>query len=164
MRRRLWKLALTAHVVASVGWLGAIAAFLGLAIVGLTSQDAQLVRAVNLAAEPLTLFVILPLALASLITGIVESLTTPWGLFRHYWVVFKLAIAVVATVVLLAYTETVGHFADRAARPDVALDELRSASFVLHSSAALLLLVAATLLALFKPRGLTRHGWRKQQQ
>src|SRR5918999_302603 len=119
MRPRLRTLALTAHVVASVGWLGAIVAFLALAIVGLTSDDAQLVRAVYLTAEPLTWFVIVPAALASLVTGIVQSLVTTWGLFRHYWVVFKLVITVVATFVLLLYTETVGVLASVAAEPRV---------------------------------------------
>ena len=64
MTPRVRKFALTAHVISSVGWLGAIVAFLALAIVGLTSDDAQLVRAVYLTAEPLTWFVIVPAALA----------------------------------------------------------------------------------------------------
>jgi hypothetical protein len=45
----LRKFALTAHVVSSVGWLGAVVAFLALAVVGLASEDAELVRAVYLA-------------------------------------------------------------------------------------------------------------------
>jgi hypothetical protein len=156
------KVALTAHVVASVGWLGAVGVFLVLAVVGLTSQDAQLVRAVYLAAEPVTWFAIVPLAVASLVTGIAQSLGTAWGLVRHYWVLFKFLIAVVATTVLLAYTQTVGFYAGVAATPGADLGELRSPSFVLHSGAATLLLLAATVLAVVKPRGLTRHGRRKQ--
>ena len=38
-------IAITAHITSSVGWLGAVAAFLALAVAGLTSQDVQLVRA-----------------------------------------------------------------------------------------------------------------------
>jgi hypothetical protein len=155
------KFALTAHVVASVGWLGAVVAFLALAVAGLTSDDVQLVRAVYLAAEPIAWFVIVPLALASLLTGIVQSLGTTWGLFRHYWVVFKLLIAVFATIILLIYTRTVGDVADMAATSNVALGELRAPTFLLHSSAALLLLLAATVLAVYKPRGITRYGRRK---
>src|SRR5688572_13185683 len=113
---RLRKVALTLHVVSSVGWLGAVAVFLALAIVGLASQDSQLVRAVYLAAEPVIWFVIIPLAFASLLTGLVQSLGTTWGLFQHYWVLFKLLIAVVATAVLLMYTQTVDDFADLAAQ------------------------------------------------
>jgi hypothetical protein len=154
--------ALTAHVVSSVGWLGAIVAFLALAVAGITSDDGQLVRAVYLASEPLTWFVIVPLAFASLLTGLVQALGTKWGLFRHYWVLFKLFINVFATVVLLMYTRTVGSLADVAADSSTDLGELRGPTFVLHSGAALLFLLTATVLAVYKPRGMTRYGRRKQ--
>jgi len=111
MTIRLRKLALTAHVTSSVGLLGSIAAFLSLAIAGLTSQDAQTVRAAYLAMELIARFVIVPLAFASLLTGLIQSLGTPWGLFRHYWVVVKLLLTVFATVVLLVKMELVGYAA-----------------------------------------------------
>ena len=161
---RLRKLALTAHVVSSVGWLGAVAGALGLGIAALTSEDPQLVRGVYLALEAMAWIVLVPLALASLLTGLVLSLGTPWGLFRHYWVLVKLAINVVASVVLLLYTQTLGFFADVAAQPDAGLAELRSPSAAIHAGAALLLLLAAAALSVFKPRGLTRYGWRKQRE
>lgn len=164
MPAALRKLLLTAHVIASVGWLGAIVAFLVLAIVGLTSQDVQLVRGVYLAAEPITWFALVPLAIASLVSGIVQSLATTWGLFRHYWVVLKLGITIFATVVLIMYTETVAFYADLAARPGAALDDLRATTFVLHSAIALVLLLGATVLAVYKPRGRTRRGWRKERE
>jgi hypothetical protein len=47
----LRKVALTAHVTSSVGWLGAVATFLALALAGLTSKDAQLVQAAYLMME-----------------------------------------------------------------------------------------------------------------
>jgi hypothetical protein len=164
MTPQVRKLALTAHVVSSVGWLGAVTAFLALAVTGVASHDSQLVRAVYLAAEPLTWFVIVPLAVASLVTGLVQSLGTHWGLFRHYWVVFKLLINLSASVVLLLYTQTVDSFADVAADSSAGLGELRGPTFVLHSGAALLLLLAATVLGVYKPRGMTRYGRRKQRQ
>ena len=76
---RLRKFALTTHVVCSVGWLGSVASFLALAIAGVTSDDAQMVRAAYLAMELTGWFVIVPLSLASLITGIIQSLGTQWG-------------------------------------------------------------------------------------
>lgn len=159
---RLRNLVLTTHVVASVGWLGAIAAFLALAIVGMTSDDTELVRAVYVASEPLALFAIVPLAVATLLTGLVQSLGTHWGLFHHYWVIVKLVITVFAGVVLLLYTKTVGQVADVAASAsDIAM--MRSPSFVLHSAVGAILLLVATLLAVYKPRGITPYGWRKQQ-
>lgn len=156
------KLVLTAHVCASVGWLGAVAAFLALAIVGLTSEVAQTVRGTYLVMETAAWFVLVPLAFASLLTGLIQSLATPWGLFRHYWVVFKLLINLAATIVLLMYMETFGSMADVAADPSSDLDAVRNESPVLHGALALLLLLAATILAVYKPRGLTRYGRRKQ--
>jgi hypothetical protein len=158
------KFALTAHVSASVGWLGAVAVFLALAVAGLTSRDAQLVRAAYLAMEATGWFVLVPLALASLLTGLVQSLGTTWGLFRHYWVLAKLLINVFATIVLLLYMQTLGSLADVAAETTVPSDDLgvlRSPSPVLHGGAALLLLLVATTLAVFKPRGMTPYGQRK---
>jgi hypothetical protein len=107
MTPRLRKFALTAHVTSSVGWLGAVAAFLALAVASLTSQDAQMVRAAYLAMELTAWFVIVPLAFASLLTGLVQSLGTKWGLFRHYWVLAKLLLTVLATIVLLLQMESI---------------------------------------------------------
>src|SRR5205807_5507006 len=59
----LRKFALTVHVTSSIGWFGAVAAFLTLAVAGLTSQDVKYVRAAYLAMELTTWFVIIPLAL-----------------------------------------------------------------------------------------------------
>jgi hypothetical protein len=157
------KLALTAHVVSSVGWLGAVAAFLGLGVVGLTSGDAETVRGAYLVMEPAAWFVLVPLAFASLLTGLVQSLVSAWGLFRHYWVVFKLGINLVATIVLLTYIETFRVLADTAADPRAGLAEVRSASPALHAALALLLLLVATTLAVYKPAGLTWYGRRKQR-
>src|SRR5919204_1605022 len=95
---RLRKLALTAHVTASVGWLGAVIAFLALSVIGLTGQDPQTVRGAYLVMELTGWAVLVPLSLASLLTGLISSLGSTWGLFRHYWVLFKLAINLVATI------------------------------------------------------------------
>jgi hypothetical protein len=163
----LRKLVLTAHITASVGWLGAVAAYLALAVAGLTSQDAQMVRAAYLAMGLSIWFVIVPLSLASLVTGLLQSLTTTWGLVRHYWVLFKLLINVFANTVLLLYTQSIGYFAKVAAEPSLSsadLGTLRNPTHVLHSSAALLLLLVATVLAVYKPRGLTPYGARKQRE
>ena len=167
MTPRVTKLALTAHVTSSVGWLGAVACFLGLSVVGLTSQDAQTVRAVYLVMEPTAWFVLVPLSLASLLTGLVQSLGTKWGLFRHYWVLFKLLMNVFATIVLLMYMQTLDYFARLAAETTLSsgdLSGLRSPSPALHAGLALLLLLVATVLAVYKPRGLTPYGRRKQYE
>jgi hypothetical protein len=161
MTPRLRKFALTAHVTSSVGWLGAVVAFLAFSVVGLTSQDAQTVRGAYLVMEPAAWFVLVPLAFASLLTGIVMSVGTTWGLFRHYWVLFKLVITVFATIILLIYMGTFRYMAGVAADPTADLDVVRNPSPTLHAALALLVLLVATVLAVFKPGGMTRYGQRK---
>jgi hypothetical protein len=166
MTLRLRKLALTAHVTASVGWLGAVAGFLALAVVGLTSEDAQMVRATYLAMEMTGWLVIVPLSFASLLTGLVQSLGTTWGLFRHYWVLIKLVIAILATIVLLVHMQPIGAVARVAAQRTLSSADLREVrtQLVADAGAALLVLLVATTLSVYKPRGLTRYGWRKEYE
>ncbi len=159
----LRKLALTAHVACSVGWLGAVGAFLALAVVGLTSRDAQTVRGAYLVMEPAAWLVLVPLALASLLTGLVQALGTTWGLFRHYWVLFKLLLTVLATIALLLHMPTVSLLAGAAAETDgTNLGGLQGDLF--HAGGGLLVLLVITVLNVYKPRGLTPYGWRKQQE
>jgi hypothetical protein len=84
MTPRLRKFALTAHITFSVGWLGAVVAYLALAVAGLTSHDVSMVRAAYLSMELTGWFVIVPFSLATVLIGLVQSLGTQWGLFRHY--------------------------------------------------------------------------------
>jgi hypothetical protein len=164
MTPRVRRFALTAHVAVSVGWLGAITAFIALAVVGLTSEDPDKVRGAYLVMEPAAWYLLLPLAVASLVTGLVQSLGTTWGLFRHYWVVFKLLINLASTLVLLVYMETFAFMARLAADPSADLSAVRNASPLVHAALALLLLVVATALAIYKPRGMTPYGQRKQRE
>jgi hypothetical protein len=152
--------ALTTHVTASVGWLGAVVVFLGHAVIGLTSQDPHIVRGVYLVMEPAAWVALLPLACAALLTGIVQSLGSPWGLLRHYWVVFKLLITVCATAILLLYMETFRQMAAVAADPSVEIESVRNASPALHAGLALAALLIATVLGICKPAGLTPFGRR----
>ena len=157
------KFALTTHVTSSVGWLGAVAAFLALAIGGLTSTDVPLVRAAYLAMEFITWFVIVPFSVASLLTGLVQALGTPWGLFRHYWVMAKLAVTVVATAILLVHTQPIGAVADGALQGPLAAGDLRPLrlQLVADAVAALFALLAATTLSVYKPWGMTAYGQRE---
>jgi hypothetical protein len=161
----LRRLALTAHVVSSVGWFGAVAVFLALAIAGLTSHDAQMVRADYLVMESITWFIIVPLCLASVMTGLVSSLGTAFGLFRHYWVLIKLLMTVPATIVLFVHMRPIGLVTNIAAERALSNADLGLQIQMLAAAAgALLVLLVATAVSVYKPRGLTRYGWRKQQQ
>ena len=160
------RLALTAHVTSSVGWLGAVAAFLALAVAGLTTADALVARAAYLATEIITWYVIVPLSLASLATGLISSLGSVWGLLRHYWVLTKLVLTVLATTLLVVHTQPIGMVADAAATTASLGTDLRhlQVQLVADAAAAALVLLVATVLAVYKPRGMTRYGQRKQYQ
>jgi hypothetical protein len=161
----LRKVVLTAHLASSVGWLGAVAVFFALAVAGLTSHDAQMVRADYLVMESIAWFVIVPLCLASLVTGLVSSLGTTLGLFRHYWVLIKLVMTAPATIVLFVHMRPIGLLTHVAAERTLSNDDLGLRIQMLAAAgAALIVLLVATVVSVYKPRGLTRHGWRTQQQ
>ena len=162
----LRKFALVVHVTSSVGWLGAVVAFLALAVAGLTSREGQTVRAAYLAMKLTTWYVIVPLNVAALLTGLVSSLGTPWGLFRHYWVLAKLLLTVLATIVLLLHTRPIDYMAGVAAQTTLSNADFRGlrVQLVADAGAALIVLLIATGLAVYKPRGLTRYGRRKLQE
>jgi hypothetical protein len=156
------KAALTSHVVSSVGWLGAVAAFLALAVAAVTTPDVGSSRSLYVAMDVLGLWLLVPLSLWSFASGLVQGWVTSWGLLRHWWVVFKLSISVVATGILLLYTRTLEQLGDAAQGGDPH-GLLPSSSPVVHATGAVVLLLVAAALSVFKPKGLTRYGWRKQQ-
>ena len=160
------KFALTGHVISSVGWFGAVAAFLALAVAGVASQNAQLVRAAYLAMELTGWFVIVPLSLVSFLTGLVLSLGTTWGLFRHYWVVAKILMTIPAIALLLLHMQPISRMASVAADTTLTGADLSGLriQLVAYAGAALVVLLVATVLSTYKPRGWTRYGWRKQHE
>ena len=165
MTPRLRKFALAAHITLAVGWIGAVAGYIALDVAAATSQDAQTLRACYLAMEMIAWYVIVPLALASLLSGLVMSLGTKWGLFRHYWVLISLLLTIIATVVLLVETQTISYFADIAADPTTSSDDLRAlGSTLVHSVGGTAVLLVILVMNVYKPRGMTRYGWRKQQK
>ena len=158
------KLTFATHVTSSVAWLGAVLVFLTLAAIALTSDDEMTVRGAYLVMAPAAWLVLVPLAHASLVSGIALSLGTPWGLFRHYWVVLKLAITLFSTMILLIYMGTFREMAGIAADPIVALRLVRNPSPLVHAVLALVLLLIAVWLAVYKPFGVTPFGGRANSE
>jgi hypothetical protein len=143
----LRKLVLTTHITVSVGWIGAAAAFLVLAIAGLTHPDAGVVRGAYLLMNLIGLYLIVPLSLAALATGLIQSLGTHWGLFRHYWVLAKFLLTTAAAGTLPG-----------AELGGVGFELLRA------SGLGILVLLAITALSVYKPWGRTPYGRRLQQR
>ena len=162
MKPGIRKLALTAHVSSSVGWMGAVAAFLALSVAGVAGQDPQMVRGAYLAMHLVTWFVIVPFCIAALVTGLIQSLGTRWGLFRHYWIVTKLGLTVIATLILLVHTQPIGQVAAFAASSTLAPDDLGRIRIrlIADAGAALMALLVATTLSVYKPWGMTSYGRR----
>lgn len=166
MSPSLRKLILSVHLVASVGWIGAAAAYLALAVAALNSQNMQTLRAAWVAMEIIGWFAIVPLSIVALLTGLVMSLGTKWGLFRHYWVLFSLGLTVFANVVLVLHMQTVSVLARTATEMesgDIGMLRAGLSSELFHAGVGLLLLLVVQVLNVYKPRGVTPYGWRKQQ-
>ncbi len=163
IRPAVRKAALVAHVCASVGWFGAVAVFLALAAVAWGSREEATVRAGYLAMDVTVRYAIVPLAVSSLATGLLSALGTAWGLLRHWWVLVKLALTVVATAVLLAQLAPISILAAAAADGDAACVQCASIALsqLVHAAGGSLVLLATTVLAVYKPRGLTRYGYRR---
>ncbi|HSC40407.1 MAG TPA: hypothetical protein VLD19_21130 [Chitinophagaceae bacterium] len=162
----LRKFMLTTHITFSIGWLGAVAGFLAIAITGLTSHNPQVVRSAYLVMELVGWFVIVPCSLAALLTGVVESLGTPWGLFRYYWVSVKFFLTIAAAVILLVHMQPISRIANIALTttlPDIELRNLRI-QLVFDAAAALLVLLVLTTISVYKPWGRTTYGLRKERE
>ena len=159
--QKLRKGLLVLHIAVSVGWIGAAVTFLVVAVALAQGGNRELEQGAMAVLELIGWNVLVPLSLASLVTGIVQSLATPWGLIRHYWVLVKLLITVVATAVLLVFMQSFGH---GGAGAEAGLHGGgQGSSSILHASGGLVLLVLALLLSVYKPRGLTGWGARKAQ-
>ncbi|OAF07767.1 hypothetical protein AYJ54_16830 [Bradyrhizobium centrolobii] len=154
----LRKFLLTLHVVASVGWMGAVAVFLALAVAGLLSSDSQIIRASYIAMDLTYRTVVVSLGLASLATGLVSSLGTDWGLFRYYWIIVKLLVTVPAIILMLVHVRPVSHLASVVSTIALPNSDLARPGFqlLMYVCAALFILLVATVLSTYKPRGKIR--------
>lgn len=160
----LRKLALAIHLTTSVGWIGAVTGYLALDLTVAVSGDAAVVRGAWLAMGLIVVWAIVPLAFASLLTGLVMALFTRWGLFRHWWVLISLLLTVGATGVLLSETRVVTASAAMAADSTTSIDQiLAMPPTLLHSIGGLAVLLSVQMLNVYKPQGLTPYGWRMLQ-
>jgi hypothetical protein len=160
--RRLRKVLLTVHVISAVAWIGAACAYLSLTIAALTSESDATVRAAFIAME-LLYFALVPLAATALVTGVAQALGTNWGLLRHYWIVAKLLLTVVAFGVMVNNLGEVSSHADHVRHaPAADLPSGAAIHGLEHAGVGVLILLVVATLGLYKPRGLTRYGRRRR--
>lgn len=157
------KLTLAVHLVSSIGWLGAVVAYLTLDLV-VANRDAQLVRGAWIGMGLITERAIVPFAVASLLTGIAMGAGTKWGLLRHWWVLVSLMLTLFAVAALLSETRVIAHGSALAADPATPVERLLELRSTLpHSIGGLIVLLVVQTLNIYKPQGLTPRGWRLQQ-
>lgn len=156
------KLLLAIHLTCSVGWTGAVCAYLALAFAIPLTDHSETVRGAWIGMELVGWYALVPLAVASLTTGILMASVTRWGLLRHYWVLISLVGTTILTAVLVFHMPDVSAQADmaREASPDQ-LEEM--GSDITHALIGLGLLIGILVLNIYKPRGLTRYGWRRER-
>ena len=158
----LRKLVLAAHVLVAVGWFGVVLAKLVLEVAAVTTRDQGMARAAYGLMANLDRVSFPPMAVATLLTGVVLAVGTAWGLFQHYWIVAKLAltVAVVVTGVVFvgAWTRQALALSSGPAAALATGPALDSAPMLLIGAAVahLLMLGAATVISVYKPWGRIR--------
>jgi hypothetical protein len=98
-RRRLL---LTVHLVFAVGLIGAALVQIGLGVAGMRGAAPETIYP---AAHLVDAWIVGPLAVVALVTGVVQAILTQRGLFRYWWVTIKLTITAVAAVVAIFVLE-----------------------------------------------------------
>lgn len=150
---------LSAHVCASVGWLGLSLCLLTLALNALGSGTGS--AAVSYPAMKLLVdWVLFPLALLSWASGLVLALGTHWGLARHRWVWVKFwatSAALVASALAFRAGVNEAYHAVRAGEPVNGVD------LVFPPAVSLSLYVFLAVVSVLKPWGLTARGRRHQR-
>jgi hypothetical protein len=163
MSPSLRRAALALHVITSVGWIGAAAGYLALGVSAATSEEPLTIRAAWIGMEVIAWYAVIPLGVLALLSGLMMSLGTSWGLVRHYWVLFALVLTVLAIIVLILHMPAVVAGADLARTGDDSA-VMALGGDVLHPTLGLVVLVVVAVLNVFKPRGATGFGRPRHRQ
>ena len=156
MNASLRKSLLTMHIVSSAGWIGALLAFLALALADSAGADTRAREATAYAMALITWKVILPLCVLSVASGLAQALEGP--LLRSYWVLFKALIGAVATGVLLLKLQPIQALPQLHSAGAEAAGGLRL-SLIVHAVGGLVLLLGSAVLGIYRPPGtLPRRG------
>ena len=157
MPPQLRRLALSIHLTCSVGWIGGVLAYLGLGVAAVRGRSLETVRGAWIAMEVIGWYVLVPLAVGSVVTGLVMALGTKWGLFRHYWVLVAFVLTALATMVLLLHMPDVSAIVTALRTADGGEVKDYGGDLV-HAGLALALLLVIQILNLYKPAGVTPTG------
>ena len=141
------------HIVTSVALLGEVWALVALNIYATVAADGELAHSAYRLMEVLVFAGGIPLSMTALIAGVTFALGTHWGLLRHHWIVAKLLL-LVAVIVCGMFLFQPAPMADATATGTVsATEQWRQVAVVVFQ---LVMLVSATVLSVFKPKGRMR--------
>lgn len=152
LKRSARRSLLVAHVAVSVSWLGLTVGLLTLGIAAFSTRDPTTAQAATRAMKIFGDWLIVPIALFSLVSGLALALRTPWGLARHRWVWTKFWLTLI-TVALSIFSLRPG-IDEAAARGAVDID------LVVAPSVATATYLFVTAISVLKPWGPTRRGRR----
>jgi hypothetical protein len=94
------KAMLVVHIVMGIGWMGVDIALLVLLLTARTTADPLLVVSGFTSVRTIVPATVPPLSLGILLTGTFLGVGTRWGLLRYWWVVGKLLLSLVMTVLV----------------------------------------------------------------
>lgn len=153
---------LVVHVTAAAGWLGLTLGLLALSLAAITTDSAAVIEA---AARSMKLFadwLVLPLALLTLLSGLLLSLGTPWGLARHRWVYTKFWLTLATTAAsAFALRPGINDTVATVSAGDPVTDPTGLIAGPIVSLSAYLFM---TVVSVLKPWGLTRRGRKQRDQ
>ncbi|MGW2225815.1 DUF2269 domain-containing protein [Streptomyces formicae] len=152
---------LVVHVVGAAGWLGLTLGLLALALTAITTQSPAVVEAAVRSMKVFTDWLVIPLALITLLSGLPLSLGTPWGLAKHRWVYTKFWLTL-ATTAASAFALRPG-VNDSAATVAAGNPITDPSGLIAGPIVSLSAYVFMTVISVLKPWGLTRRG-RKQRE
>ena len=153
-----WRKALLVlHVVSGISWMGVDIALLALLLTARTTDDATLVFSALNAIRIIVPLAVPSLSLSILVTGVLLGLGTTWGLFRYWWVLVKLILSLIMT--LLVFVSLVPGV-NQMALLDISItsaDAMRASAGSVTTGlmyppvVSFLMLGTATVLSIFKP-------------
>lgn len=157
LSRNTRRLVVVVHSVASSVWLGLTVGLLALGIRAYTSGAPDIVNFAYRAMGVFGEYLLIPVALLTLVSGVVLSLGTPWGLVRYKWVAWKFVLTLI-TVGLVTFSLTPGL--SDAADMAVAGTAVPNSDLIIAPIVASTTYTFMLALSLLKPWGLTPHGRR----
>ncbi|MFG2740777.1 DUF2269 domain-containing protein [Streptomyces chartreusis] len=152
---------LVVHVVASASWVGLTLGLLALGITAAGTGSAVTVEASVRAMKLFADWLLLPVAFLTLVSGLVLSLGTQWGLARHRWVYVKFWLTLATTTATVfalrpGVNSAVAAVAAGGPLPD-------SGDVMMGPIVSLSAYVFMTVISVLKPWGPTKRGRRLRE-